>query len=1847
MKTAAARQHNPPAADKAKSGGARKPFFSTVQAKSSEEMQARLRVGRPGDRFEKEADSVADKVVDGKPVRGGLAGGITPLTQRREDEETQTKADAEEEKLQAREDRELEAQAKEDEEAQAKADKDEDLQKKEEDEAAQAKPEEDEALQKKEEEEAQAKSDEEESEAQRKEDEEAQAKAAEEEEAQAKEDDDEVQARGNGGGLSASDEVARQVRAARGRGNPIPGPVRQKLEAQFGADFSGVRIHTDSAAVLLADALKAQAFTRGNDVFFNEGKFDPSSRDGEYLLAHELTHTVQQGAVQAEPANDADANVISLAPAEDAGSYDVRPEIVEAMRLARGEAGKVNAKKTGGDGKRLGWERLREYFNTAFGGPVVSEQVIDKPTLLEKTDKDGKKVRMDVLPSWCGIFTWWAMKKAGIPIPDWKLGKPGIDAMKLRPSGELPRKGDIAIDVVPYNHFGMVTGLESAEDAEGKPVKMTKVATINGNTAGDDNLGGQVQERWDPLSRWDHFLDPVGKMNLPPAPMVTLSREPTAAEEAAAEGGGEAPAGAEKKAPVETGPRPEIEELDTGVDPPAPEISLEAPPEPDLTLPPRPDGGPAEAVAQVEQADLSGSSDEATTKFIDASPSVMAATQPALAPAIDGKMKGEQQALADNPPVLEAKTSGVVDAPITGPDDLPIPEAQVSDGVTEADPGAIATVSDPTPQPFKGNAERDEQLDKEETGSFWDAFKNFLRGFVTGIKTRDGSIDTSAGDRPNVALEGEADTGRMETQRGEAQTSVTEQRDAQTKAFREHPGQSNIQPRMIDEQRPVAVSQEAAATIDPQADDGVAAYAEAPLPQDVRDAADVKVSKTLTPNMVEARAQTTDAAGARDTGSKTEIDTAQQAAADMNSATDDAQRKLVVDNRGKVAKLQGDGIGEAYDHVNAFNKDAAKEQTTARKDIGEHVRSEEGKARTELDKGEKEADDKKAEGEKDAAEKKKKLEEEQDKESWWDRVKSAIKKAVKAITEAIDAVFTAVRNAVKTIIEKAKNLAIGLINAARNWVVDKLNKFRDWAKSQVDKYLKDTFPGLAKRINDGIDAVADTAIAGVNAVADKAIETVTKLADGLAKALDKILSTFQTALKTAVRVVGAVMQGDFAEALRAAIEGACEIAGVDPKPVFDFLDRAGKAIMKILKDPVTFIKNLFGAVGDGIGNFFKNIKKHLIEGVIGWLTGALGEVNITGPFEFSAKGILSIVLQVLGLTYDNIKARVIKKVPAAEKVFNVVEAGFGLLKRLVTEGPGALWEEIKGQLANLKETVLGAIRSWLITTVIKEGIIWLLSLTNPASAIVKAIKLVFDLVMFLVERYQQIKDFIMSVYEAVAEIASGNFGKVTVAVENALSRVVPVLISLLASVMGLGGIAKQVKKVIETITKPINKAIDFVVDKIVKFAKKILGKAKAGAKKVKEKAKAVAKKIASWWKAKAGFKDKSGESHTLSYKGQKASAKLYVASSNPTHIPAFLADRKTKAAAGGTKYSAADVQAADTYHTNKVVPAEKALKTADNAGAAANAKKKVDDNEALVKTLEGHLDHLGKNWLSKFFDPGDVKDFPPAKLPVMANAMKAKNFEADYIVAGTPKNGFKYKVKKGTESGDHVGNLHGWKDLQGAKLTSGAAKYVRMHLLPHKLGGDAVDSNLTPARGDLFNTPFSAAVEQPAIQTATEGVEPNRKPIWYSFKITYWPSTTKPPAAWTPGAPYPADAFPNHIEAKWGFYKTANANSTKIERDPTPKGNKSDNPPLPDLAVTPPDINRDGPTALLGALQKQEPEITPYFVSEILIKNRPYSSKTNMKDTIWEKFGGEREATRRKYVKGTYDAVGVYVTVTP
>ena len=95
-----------------------------------------------------------------------------------------------------------------------------------------------------------------------------------------------------GGGVEP--EVEKSIQKARGQGQPLPENVRSSMEGAFGADFSGVRVHTGAESDALNDSVGARAFTTGQDIFFGWGEYNPGSSAGKEVLAHELTHVVQQ-----------------------------------------------------------------------------------------------------------------------------------------------------------------------------------------------------------------------------------------------------------------------------------------------------------------------------------------------------------------------------------------------------------------------------------------------------------------------------------------------------------------------------------------------------------------------------------------------------------------------------------------------------------------------------------------------------------------------------------------------------------------------------------------------------------------------------------------------------------------------------------------------------------------------------------------------------------------------------------------------------------------------------------------------------------------------------------------------------------------------------------------------------------------------------------------------------------------------------------------------------------------------------------------------------------------------------------------------------------------------------------------------------------------------------------------------------------------------------------------------------------------------------------------------------------------------------------------------------------------
>ncbi|WP_372756899.1 DUF4157 domain-containing protein [Mariniflexile sp.] len=120
----------------------------------------------------------------------------------------------------------------------------------------------------------------------------------EEEDVQEKEEEDvqTLQKHSDGGEGNSTASIESTLNNSKGGGSPLDTNTKSEMESGFGTDFSNVRVHIDSNAVQMNQQLNSQAFTNGSDVYFNEGKYNPGSDSGRHLLAHELTHTVQQGA---------------------------------------------------------------------------------------------------------------------------------------------------------------------------------------------------------------------------------------------------------------------------------------------------------------------------------------------------------------------------------------------------------------------------------------------------------------------------------------------------------------------------------------------------------------------------------------------------------------------------------------------------------------------------------------------------------------------------------------------------------------------------------------------------------------------------------------------------------------------------------------------------------------------------------------------------------------------------------------------------------------------------------------------------------------------------------------------------------------------------------------------------------------------------------------------------------------------------------------------------------------------------------------------------------------------------------------------------------------------------------------------------------------------------------------------------------------------------------------------------------------------------------------------------------------------------------------------------------------
>ena len=399
---------------------------------------------------------------------------------------------------------------------------------------------------------------------------------------------------------------------------------------------------------------------------------------------------------------------------------------------------------------------------------------------------------------------------------------------------------------------------------------------------------------------------------------------------------------------------------------------------------------------------------------------------------------------------------------------------------------------------------------------------------------------------------------------------------------------------------------------------------------------------------------------------------------------------------------------------------------------------------------------------------------------------------------------------VADVVERGLNEVVGIIEAGRVRLEAAMKQFspEDAAVAEeVAGGLRDKFASLEKSVEEKQTAIVDS-LAKKYVAAQKDVDsTINTLRDPvgalISVAVDAIAGVIDTILKMKDMLMSA-------------------------------LSKAGEAIDLILADPIAFLGYLVAGVKQGVEGFLANIGTYLQKGLLDWLFGALSQAGIQMPEKFDLSGLMSIVLQVLGLTWTNIRQRAVAIV--GENVVKSLETASEIFVTLATKGAAGLWDYIKEQATTLLETLKESFKSLVMESVIVAGVKWLIGLLNPASAFVKACMAIYDIVTFILNKGQQILTFVNAVLDSVLSIAKGAVAPAAKAVEAALAKSIPVAIGFLASLLGIGDLGEKIKKVIDKIQIPVNKVIDWLIKKaisLVKTISKALGFGKKDEKEVK------------------------------------------------------------------------------------------------------------------------------------------------------------------------------------------------------------------------------------------------------------------------------------------------------------------------------------------------------------------------------------------------------------------------------
>ncbi|MEQ9367132.1 MAG: hypothetical protein RIF32_23060 [Leptospirales bacterium] len=497
--------------------------------------------------------------------------------------------------------------------------------------------------------------------------------------------------------------------------------------------------------------------------------------------------------------------------------------------------------------------------------------------------------------------------------------------------------------------------------------------------------------------------------------------------------------------------------------------------------------------------------------------------------------------------------------------------------------------------------------------------------------------------------------------------------------------------------------------------------------------------------------------------------------------------------------------------------------------------------------------------------------------------------------------------------------------------------------------------------------------------------------------------------------------------------GFLRLVGGREGPIFRFLNPITNLLGRIFSDPISFGRNLLGAVDKGFKQFMGNFVKHFKGALFGWMFGTFSKAGLDVPTSFEPAAIFGFVAQLFAVTWTDIRAKVVKRMgPKGNTIMTAVEKSIEVVTILVTKGPQGLYEKIKEDLGGLKETILGAVLAWVRNTIIVKAILKIASLLNPAGAIVQAILAIYNVVMFFIERFEQIKALVQGVMGALQNIVLGKIGPAANKVETTMARGLTLVISFLARLVGLGNIVKPVQRVIRRIKKRIDKAIDKIIRQITVRARRLWRKTKRGVKNA-------AGKIVQWWRARKALRTSDGENHTIYIAGGPRNPRLMIAS-KPGRYEVFLRRVfSTKNAQGAAN------QALRAEALTKGQTIDRLLKSLNRG------KPSQDASNKRANDLAKEINDLAA--LTEKF-PVTKEEPPPSQITFGSVKGDGVGISMDATVLSP-------LVPKGS---DAERNSLVYKKLE--RRPNGNSVYIAGHLLNNLLGGVGKPMNLVPLTGN-------------------------------------------------------------------------------------------------------------------------------------------------------------------------------------